>query len=94
MERASDVASMRPSFEWDDVGSWQAISRLDGTDAEGNTTSGGRHLGLQTSGTILRRRGQPFDRHARRVRSDRRANRRRDVVANKHDEESIRQLVK
>jgi mannose-1-phosphate guanylyltransferase len=53
MEKATNVAVIEAPFEWDDVGSWQAIARLRGTDIEGNTIHG-RHLGLDTSGTIVR----------------------------------------
>lgn len=53
MERASDVVVMEAPFSWDDVGSWQAMSRLRGVDAEGNTCSG-RCLTLDTRGTIVR----------------------------------------
>jgi mannose-1-phosphate guanylyltransferase len=53
MEKATNVAVIEAPFEWDDVGSWQAIARLRGTDAEGNTITG-KHLGLNTSGAIVR----------------------------------------
>jgi mannose-1-phosphate guanylyltransferase len=80
-------------FEWDDVGSWQALSRLRGTDAEGNTIAA-KHLGVNTRGTIVR---GPDDHlivtlgiadcvvvHTHDA----------TLVANKHDEELIRQVVK
>jgi mannose-1-phosphate guanylyltransferase len=53
MEKASNVAVIEALFDWDDVGSWQAIARLRGADAEGNTICG-KHLGVNTSGTIIR----------------------------------------
>jgi mannose-1-phosphate guanylyltransferase len=53
MEKASNVAVIEAPFDWDDVGSWQAIARLQGADAEGNTICG-KHLGVNTSGTIIR----------------------------------------
>ena len=53
MERASEVVVVEAPFDWDDVGSWQALSRLLGEDAQGNTVRG-RHLGIDTSGTIVR----------------------------------------
>lgn len=40
LERAEDVYVLEAPFEWDDVGSWQALSRLRGTDAQGNTIVG------------------------------------------------------
>jgi mannose-1-phosphate guanylyltransferase len=93
MEHARDVVVVEAPFAWDDVGSWQAIARLEGADAEGNTVSA-RHLGLRTAGTIVR---GPDDHlivtlgvtdcivvHTPDA----------TLVANKHDEEAIRELVK
>ncbi|MBX7167204.1 MAG: NTP transferase domain-containing protein [Pirellulales bacterium] len=53
MEHARDVAVVEAPYEWDDVGSWQALARLRGADAEGNTVSA-RHVGLDTHGCIIR----------------------------------------
>ena len=53
MERATNVAVIEAPFAWDDVGSWQAIARLAGADAQGNTIAG-RHLGHDTTGSIVR----------------------------------------
>lgn len=93
MEQARDVLVVEAPFAWDDVGSWQAIARLAGTDAEGNTILA-RHLGLRTQGTIVR---GPDDHlivtlgvsncivvHTPDA----------TLVADKNDEESIRELVK
>lgn len=41
------------SFEWDDVGSWQALPRVLGTDAQQNTI-GGTHCGIDTTGCVIR----------------------------------------
>ncbi len=93
MEHATDVVVIEAPFSWDDVGSWQAIARLQGTDAEGNTISG-RHQGLDTTGTIVRGADDHLivtlgvD-HLIVVHTPDAT-----LVANKHDEESIRQLVK
>ncbi|MCA9148921.1 MAG: mannose-1-phosphate guanylyltransferase [Planctomycetales bacterium] len=57
MERAADVAVIEAPFEWDDVGSWQALARLRGVDAQGNTIVA-RHLGIDTRGTIVRGEGK------------------------------------
>jgi mannose-1-phosphate guanylyltransferase len=57
MERAKSVCVIEAPFEWDDVGSWQALARLCGQDADGNTISG-RHLGINTRGTIVRTDGE------------------------------------
>jgi mannose-1-phosphate guanylyltransferase len=93
MEHAKDVAVIEAPYRWDDVGSWQALTRLQGTDSDGNTIIG-KHLGVHTSGTIVR---GPADHlivtlglkdcvvvHTPDA----------TLVANKHDEESIRQVVK
>jgi mannose-1-phosphate guanylyltransferase len=52
MEKYPHVAVIEATFEWDDVGSWRALTRLQGTDSEGNTVSG-RHLGINTRGCIV-----------------------------------------
>lgn len=53
LERFPDVAMFEATFSWDDVGNWQSLARLRGTDAQGNTVVG-KHVGIQTSGTIVR----------------------------------------
>jgi mannose-1-phosphate guanylyltransferase len=93
MEHAKDVAVIEAPFTWDDVGTWQAVARLAGADGEGNTTSG-RHLALDTHGSIIR---TSDDHLVATVGVD-------DLivvhtpdatlVANRHDEESIRKIVK
>ncbi|MGD9720304.1 MAG: mannose-1-phosphate guanylyltransferase [Pirellulales bacterium] len=93
MEHARDVLVIEAPFTWDDVGSWQAISRLAGGDAQGNTISG-RHVGVDTTGTIVR----STDDHVVVTLGV------KDLivvhtpdatlVASKHDEEAIRQVVK
>src|SRR6478672_457715 len=51
MEHATDVAVIEAPFEWDDLGGWQSLARLAGSDANGNTVIG-KHLALNTEGTI------------------------------------------
>lgn len=53
MEHYQPVVVIEAPFHWDDVGSWQALARLIGTDAQGNAVQG-RHLGLETCGCIIR----------------------------------------
>ena len=53
LERYADVAVLEANFDWDDVGNWQSLARLRGVDAAGNTIVG-KHLGIETSGTIVR----------------------------------------
>jgi mannose-1-phosphate guanylyltransferase len=93
MEHAQDVAVIEAPFTWDDVGSWQAIARLQGRDEQGNTIVA-NHLGLRTTGSVVR---GPDDHLIVTLGID-------DLivvhtpdatlVANKHDEEAIRELVK
>lgn len=40
LERARQVCMVEAPFEWDDVGSWLALPRLNGADADGNTADG------------------------------------------------------
>jgi mannose-1-phosphate guanylyltransferase len=93
MEHATDVAVIEAPFEWDDLGSWQSLARLEGADDDGNTIAG-RHLGLATKGSIVRTDedhlvvtlglNDCIVVHTPRA----------TLVANKHDEEQIRQVVK
>src|SRR5262249_47198588 len=93
MEHAKDVLVIEAPFNWDDVGSWQSISRLQPSDEHQNTISG-RHLGIRTSGSIIRSSADHLVVtlgmqdcivvHTPDA----------TLVANKHDEEAIRQIVK
>jgi mannose-1-phosphate guanylyltransferase len=53
LEHARAIAVCEAPFAWDDLGSWRAIARLRGTDEAGNTIVG-KHLGFETTGTIVR----------------------------------------
>jgi mannose-1-phosphate guanylyltransferase len=53
LERANSVAVVPAAFDWDDVGSWQALARLLPADADGNTIAG-RFCGLNSTGCIVR----------------------------------------
>lgn len=93
MEHARDVVVLEAPFSWDDVGSWQALARLRGSDADGNTIAA-RHLGLNTQGTIVRGANDHLIvtlglKDCVVVHTPDAT-----LVANKHDEESIRHLVK
>ncbi len=93
MERARDVVVVEAPFEWDDVGSWQAIGRLIAADAEGNAIQG-KHLGLGTTGSIIRTSGDHLIVTLGLVDCIVVHTPDATLVANKHDEESIRKLVK
>jgi len=54
MEHAREVVVIEAPFDWDDVGSWRALERIRQVDADGNVVDAARHLGLNTSGSIVR----------------------------------------
>jgi mannose-1-phosphate guanylyltransferase len=56
MENYENVVVIEAPFPWDDVGSWQALSRLQTPDENGNTVVGS-HVGIDTQGAIVY--GQP-----------------------------------
>ncbi len=93
MEHARDVAVIEAPFEWDDLGGWQSLARLEGADENGNTIIG-RHLGLDTAGTIVRTDEEHLVvtlglKDCIIVHTPNAT-----LVASKHDEEQIRQVVK
>jgi mannose-1-phosphate guanylyltransferase len=93
MEHATDVAVIEAPFEWDDLGGWQALARLAGSDENGNTLLG-RNVALGTTGSIVRTSDEhlvvmlgmqdTIVVHTPNA----------TLVANKHDEEQIRRVVK
>ena len=93
MEHAQDVVVIEAPFAWDDVGNWSSMARLRGTDEAGNTIVA-KHLGVDTTGTIVR----SSDDHliATVGLTDCIVVHTPDatLVANRHDEESIRKIVK
>ncbi|MCH8921860.1 MAG: mannose-1-phosphate guanylyltransferase [Planctomycetes bacterium] len=93
MEQADEVVVIEAPFDWDDVGSWQALSRLRPPDDDGNTLAA-KHLGVDTSGCIIR--GDDNHLIVTLGMKDTIIVHTPDatLVANKHDEEAIRQLVK
>ena len=93
MEHAKEVAMVEANFDWDDLGTWQAVARQSSADAEGNTIAG-RHVGMNTTNSIIR----TDDKHliATVGVSDLIVVHTPDatLVANRHDEESVRRIVK
>ncbi|HTU26763.1 MAG TPA: mannose-1-phosphate guanylyltransferase [Pirellulales bacterium] len=87
------VVVVEVPFEWDDVGSWQAIGRLNAADDDGNVIEG-RHVGVATKNTIVR----SDDKHLVVTMGIKDCivvhTPESTLVANKHDEESIRELIK
>jgi mannose-1-phosphate guanylyltransferase len=43
LERSSRVSFVRATFEWDDLGSWEALARTRPSDGRGNVLLGGAH---------------------------------------------------
>lgn len=52
LEKAQEVVVLEAPFAWDDVGSWQAVARLKGADANGNTIIG-LHVGIDTENSVI-----------------------------------------
>ncbi len=56
MENYEDILVLEATYQWDDLGNWNAMQRMRGTDDDGNTLIG-KHLGLDTKGSIVRSEG-------------------------------------
>ena len=52
MESYPNVGVIEAPFSWDDVGSWQALQRLNQPDDAGNSVVGS-HYGIDTTGSII-----------------------------------------
>jgi mannose-1-phosphate guanylyltransferase len=57
MEKCSDILCMESSFDWDDVGSWQALERIHPADEAKNTCLG-EVVTLESSGNIIVQTGE------------------------------------
>lgn len=93
MEKHPEVAVIEAPFQWNDVGSWQSLPRSLGSDADGNTIVG-KHLGIRTTGSIVRTDGEHLVvtlgiKDCIVVHTPNST-----LVASKHDEEAIREVVK
>lgn len=53
MEHAQNVYAVAGTFTWDDVGAWEAMTRIHSQDAAGNTLVGGTAVALDCSKTIV-----------------------------------------
>jgi mannose-1-phosphate guanylyltransferase len=92
MERAAEVLMIEAPFEWDDVGSWQSLARLRGTDEQGNTVAA-KHLGIETTGSIVRSADDHLVVTVGLTDCIVVHTPDATLVANKHDEEAIRKVV-
>ena len=93
MERAPEVIVVEAPFQWDDVGSWQALARLAGSDRQGNTIIG-RNIAIDCQGIVVHSGSDHLVvtlglRDCLVVHTPDAT-----LVANKHDEEAVRQVVK
>ncbi len=52
LERSGRVASVAATFEWDDVGSWEALMRSQEPDEKGNVIIGSGHM-VESSGNVV-----------------------------------------
>ncbi|MEC9092517.1 MAG: mannose-1-phosphate guanylyltransferase [Planctomycetota bacterium] len=52
MEHYDDISVMEAPFDWDDVGTWQAVGRLIAADRNGNSTLG-KTINLETNNSII-----------------------------------------
>ncbi len=52
MERYENVVVVEAPFQWDDVGNWTSLERLNQPDPDGNTILA-EHLGIRTTGSIV-----------------------------------------
>ena len=57
MERATNVAVVEASFDWDDVGSWEAFARYIPSDIRGNATLGDSVL-VQTADCVVHNKSE------------------------------------
>jgi mannose-1-phosphate guanylyltransferase len=52
MEHATDVLVVQAPYQWDDVGSWLALERMQPQDADGNTVLA-THAGIETKHCVI-----------------------------------------
>ena len=92
IEKADDVCVLPATFEWDDVGSWQALTRLLPQDEAENTVDG-RFCGVNTNGCVVATSSEHLIatygvRDLIIVHTPTAT-----LVADKHDESAMRQLI-
>ncbi len=52
LENSKDVYVVKGSFDWDDIGSIEALSKMMDIDADGNAVRG-KHIGVETSNSVV-----------------------------------------
>ena len=92
LEKADDVCVLPATFEWDDVGSWQALTRLLPHDETENTVDG-KFCGVNTNGCVVATSSEhliaTYGVHDLIIVHTPTAT----LVADKHDESAMRQLI-
>jgi len=58
LERSSRVASVRATFSWDDVGSWEALCRTCPVDEDGNVAVGNVHFREARDNIVMMEEGE------------------------------------
>jgi mannose-1-phosphate guanylyltransferase len=53
MERSDRVSAVAGAFTWDDIGSWESLSRIHGMDATGSTIDGAAIYSRDCTGSII-----------------------------------------
>jgi mannose-1-phosphate guanylyltransferase len=93
MERYEKVVVVEAPFAWDDLGNWPALARSRGSDGDANTIVG-KHVGVRTGNCIVNSSGDhlvaTLGVHDLIIVHTPDAT----LVANRFDEESVRELVK
>ncbi|MBA64054.1 MAG: mannose-1-phosphate guanylyltransferase [Planctomycetaceae bacterium] len=92
MEQYEPVLMIEAPFQWDDIGSWQALSRIFPTDANNNTILS-KHVGIDTFDSVIQSSSDHLIatigvKNMIIVHTDDAT-----LVANKDDEESVRKLT-
>ncbi len=93
LEHYDNRVVVEAPFDWDDAGSWQAMTRLHPVDEQGNTVVGGRLLAKNSSGCVVHCNPEHLVvtlglRDCIVVQTPDAT-----LVANKHDEEAVRHVV-
>ena len=58
MQKADNIYVIAADFGWDDVGSWLALERINGVDADKNSVIGDNVVSYNTTGTIVNTNGK------------------------------------
>lgn len=93
MEHHDNVAVIEAPFRWDDLGNWTALARLLGADENGNTSTG-LHVDVESNNIVVRTSDSHLVATVGMTNAIIVHTEDATLVANRNDEESIRQVVK